>query len=280
MIEERLKQLDGKLTPAEWTLWAYIKANLENIAFENGATLAQKSGVSPNTVSRFLRRLGYKGLKGLKEDLRDEVRVRSLLNTTLLERVESRTDDLTLHLNQEIAALVKFREQLDSQHWQDIVDCVSQAEHVFICGFQTIRGLTEDFANRLSLVRPDVTFLDLYGGVLGRWIDSHDKRCCVILIDVAPYADVGIAFANDCIGDRTNTDLVVFTDEYGIAKYMNTPHIMAITTNTGLMLESTAGLAYALNVLLHCVAASNRDKLQHRLELYDSRVKHLKLYRT
>ncbi|MCG8706867.1 MurR/RpiR family transcriptional regulator [Brenneria sp. 4F2] len=277
MLDARLEKLEGALTPAERTLWAYINANLENIAFENGATLAQKSGVSPNTVSRFCRRLGYKGLKGLKEDLRDEVRVKSLLNTTILERVEQQTDDLTVHLNNEIEALVKFWEQIGSQHWQNIVRCVSQAEHVFVCGFQTIRGLTEDFANRLSLVRSNVEFLDIYGGVLGGWIDSHDKQCCVLLIDIAPYADAGIAFANECI--REKTDLVVFTDEYGIAKYMNTPHIVTITTKTGLVLESTAGLVNALNVLLHCVASSNRDKLKQRLALFESRVKSLKLYR-
>lgn len=278
MITERIESLNGKLTPAERTLWAYIQANLEGIAFENGATLAQKSGVSPNTVSRFLRRLGYKGLQGLKEDLRDDVRVQSLLNTTLLSRVEQQSDDLSIHLNKEIDALVKFWEQLGSQHWQEIVDRVRHAEKVFICGFQTIRGMAEDFSNRLSLVRSDVEFLDLYSGVLGQWLDSYEKRCCVILIDIAPYAEVGVAFANECI--KENADLVVFTDEYGIAKYMNTPYIVTMTTKTGLILESTGGLASALNVLLHCVASKNKVQLKQRLEAYENRVKCLKLYRS
>ncbi|WP_208227751.1 hypothetical protein [Brenneria izadpanahii] len=61
---------------------------------------------------------------------------------------------------------------------------------------------------------------------------------------------------------------------------MNTPHIVTITTKTGLILESTAGLVNALNVLLHCVAGRNRDKLKQRLERFESRVKRLKLYRT
>ena len=58
MLDGKMQHLEGKLTPAERTLWAYIQANLETLAFENGASLASKSGVSPNTVSRFLRRLG------------------------------------------------------------------------------------------------------------------------------------------------------------------------------------------------------------------------------
>ncbi|WP_244216319.1 MurR/RpiR family transcriptional regulator [Phytopseudomonas daroniae] len=277
MLDGKMQHLEGKLTPAERTLWAYIQANLETLAFENGASLAAKSGVSPNTVSRFLRRLGYKGLKSLKEELRDEVRVQSLLNTTLIDRVEQQPDDLLAHLNEEIEALSAFANQLGSQHWQDIVARVSDAERVFVCGFQTIRGLAEDFANRLALVRSGVEFLDLYSGVLGQWIDSHNQRCCVILIDIAPYAEAGVAFANNCL--QQGTDLVVFTDEYGIARHIDTPHIITMKTKTGLILESTGGLTSALNVLLHCVASSRKDQLKERLAAYRARVESLKLYR-
>ncbi|WP_437879718.1 MurR/RpiR family transcriptional regulator [Pseudomonas sp. LRF_L74] len=276
MLDSKMQHLEGKLTPAERTLWAYIQANLETLAFENGATLASKSKVSPNTVSRFLRRLGYKGLKSLKEELRDEVRVQSLLNSTLIERVEQ-PDDLVAHLNEEIEALREFAGQLSSQHWQDIVARVSDAERVFVCGFQTIRGLAEDFANRLALVRSGVEFLDLYSGVLGHWIDSHAQRCCVVLVDIAPYADAGIAFANNCLSQ--GTDLVVFTDEYGIARHIDTPYIVTMKTKTGLILESTGGLTSALNVLLHGVASRHRGELKERLGAYRARVESLKLYR-
>ncbi|WP_339490834.1 MurR/RpiR family transcriptional regulator [Pseudomonas sp. EL_65y_Pfl2_R95] len=277
MLDSKMEGLEGKLTPAERTLWAYIQANQEKLAFETGATLASKSGVSPNTVSRFLRRLGYKGLKSLKEELRDEVRVQSLLNTTLIERVQQ-PEDLVSHLHQEVAALNEFADQLASQYWRDTVAKVSQAERVFVCGFQTIRGLAEDFANRLALVRSGVEFLDLYSGVLGHWIDSHDQRCCVILIDIAPYADAGISFANNCL--RQGTDLVVFTDEYGIARHIDTPSIITMKTKTGLILESTGGLTSALNVLLHCVAAQHKGQLKERLDAYRERVASLKLYRS
>ncbi|MBL0950562.1 MAG: MurR/RpiR family transcriptional regulator, partial [Pseudomonas sp.] len=97
MLDGKMQHLEGKLTPAERTLWVYIQANLETLAFENGASLAAKSGVSPNTVSRFLRRLGYKGLKSLKDALRDEVRVQSLLNPARLDRGEQPAD-LVAHL--------------------------------------------------------------------------------------------------------------------------------------------------------------------------------------
>jgi DNA-binding MurR/RpiR family transcriptional regulator len=102
MFNEKLAALSEELTPSERQLAAYITANLETIVFETGASLADKSGVSANTVSRFLRRFGYKGLKSLKEELRDHLRVQSLLSQTLLDRIEAGGGDLAGNLHDEI----------------------------------------------------------------------------------------------------------------------------------------------------------------------------------
>lgn len=277
MFFERLNKNFSDLPPTERTLAAYIQANLDDIAFENGESLARKSGVSPNTVSRFLRRLGYVGLKSLKEELRDQVRVQSLLNPALIERVEKEVNNLGEPIGREIEALVELSKLLDSPRWTTILDVVTGAEKVFVCGFQTVSGLAEDFANRLALVRPGVEFLNLYGGVIGPWIDSNKERSCLILIDIAPYAEAGITFAQECL--RNDADLVVFADEYGIAQHVTTPHIVTMQTKTGLILESTGGLTTALNFLVHGVASLRKGELKERMRFYQDRVKSLKLYR-
>lgn len=278
MLESKLEKIKGQLTPSERTLLAYIQANRDSIAFESGSTLAVKSGVSPNTVSRFLNRLGYLGgIKGLKEDLRDDIRVQSIFNEAVLARVQSESGALLPQLNAEIDSLISFWSQLGKPRWQEIVHLISNADRVFVCGFQTVSGLAEDFANRLALARPNVQFLDLYSGVLGPWIDGESERNCVILVDTAPYAEIGAAFAKDCQGK--GVDLVVFTDEYDIARHLTTPHIVTLKTKTGLMLESTGVLTTALNVLLHCVASQCKGQLKRRLDIYHQRVANLKLYR-
>lgn len=275
-LATRIARLDKALSPAERVVYATLRSNLECIAYETGASLAKKSGVSPNTVSRLLRRLGYKGLNDLKKDLRDELQSRSLYNTALVEHLDRQPADLMAHINTEIQALQDFAKQLGGKNWNAVVSCVCDAERVFISGFQTVRGMAEDFANRLALVRPGVEFIDLYSGVMGQWIDSQDERCCVILVDITPYAEAGITFANNClVGD---IDLVVFSDEYGIARHINTPHIISMQTKTGLILESTGGLTSALNVLLHCVASRYEDSLHERMEAYQKRVQSLNLY--
>jgi DNA-binding MurR/RpiR family transcriptional regulator len=278
MFEEKLKELEDQLTPSERQLAAYVQGNLESIVFETGASLAAKTGVSPNTVSRFLRRLGHHGMRGLKEELRDHLRVQSLLNRAIAERVEEQNDGLVKNLNMELDALASFYSILGTDRWENIVTVVSEADQVFVAGFQTVQGLAQDFAHRLALVRSKVHFLDIYGGVLGPWLDRGSDKCCVIIIDIAPYARAGVAFGRECKSE--NSDLVLFTDEYGIARHIPTQHIITLATKTGLVLESTGGMTTALNVLLHYVAGRRKRDLRERIEAYHASVARLDLYKS
>jgi DNA-binding MurR/RpiR family transcriptional regulator len=51
----------------------YILLNIGDLSFETGASLAIKVGISEVTVSRLLRRPGYQGMRGLKQELRIEL---------------------------------------------------------------------------------------------------------------------------------------------------------------------------------------------------------------
>ena len=44
--------------------------NVDDLAFQTGVSIAKKTGTSQVTVSRLLSRLGYRGMAGLKRELR------------------------------------------------------------------------------------------------------------------------------------------------------------------------------------------------------------------
>ena len=62
VFDRRVRRLG--LTRAQW-----LVLNEATLGLETGSSIASKTGVSEITVSRFLKRAGYKGLQGLKEDL-------------------------------------------------------------------------------------------------------------------------------------------------------------------------------------------------------------------
>ena len=69
-VAEKLRSGFPSLTKSEKAVANYMLAHLKSLPYETAASIADSAGVSPMTVSRFLRGLGYKALSELKAQLR------------------------------------------------------------------------------------------------------------------------------------------------------------------------------------------------------------------
>jgi DNA-binding MurR/RpiR family transcriptional regulator len=76
-IEAQLDAVLPELSRLEAQVAQYMRLHISDLSFETGASLAQKVGVSEVTISRFLKRLGYEGMRGLKRELRSQLNSRS-----------------------------------------------------------------------------------------------------------------------------------------------------------------------------------------------------------
>ena len=71
-LQNKLKRQWETFTTSEQKIAAYLLHNISGIPFETAASLGQRVGVSPMTVGRFLRNLGYARSRRLKKSLRGE----------------------------------------------------------------------------------------------------------------------------------------------------------------------------------------------------------------
>ena len=67
---QRLEDNLDAFSPAERTIANFILTNRGGIAFETANSIAEKLQVSPVTVGRFSRKMGYRHFKDLKAGLR------------------------------------------------------------------------------------------------------------------------------------------------------------------------------------------------------------------
>src|SRR3546814_5968400 len=67
---QRLESGMEQFTQSERTIANFLLGNRQLIAFESAASLAEKLQISPATVGRFCRRIGYRHFKALKADLK------------------------------------------------------------------------------------------------------------------------------------------------------------------------------------------------------------------
>lgn len=276
-LAARLGSISGGLTKSEAVIAQWLVLNEATLGLETGASIAAKTGVSEITVSRFLKRAGYKGLQGLKEDLQ----------ASLVHSHVSPSDRYFRLLDSEIGTILKrdadavlaIAHEVEKPHWPLAIDAIAAADEVFVVGFQTIRGLAEDFTRRMSIVRGSVRFLSPHDGGLVEWIPSFrrgEESRCLVLIDMAPYAREALPIVQ--AARRLGMRVVVVTDELNTWASLETPFVFHVATKVDAFLESTGPMTTLMNVIIHEVAGRDPAKARKRIKDWPPIMRDLGLY--
>lgn len=273
----RLKAILPELTRSEARIAQWLILNEATAGLETGGSLAVKTGVSEITVSRFLRRIGYKGMPALKEALQVSAGARLVnSNDRYMRLLEGELGTL---IKRDAEAIFGLGAQVNRPEWQDAVARIDNADEVFVTGFQTVRGLAEDFARRLSIVRGSVRYLSAHDGMLAEWIPSlrrRDDRRCLILIDLVPYAREAEVMVRMAV--ERDMDVVVVTDELNTWASQHTTMVFHAATKVGAFLESTGPMTTILNLLIHAVASYDPQKVRERLNTWPELMRPLSIY--
>jgi len=280
-FEGKLRQAMTELPNLEARVAQYMVLNLSDLSFETGASLANKVGVSEVTVSRLLRRLGYEGMRGLKRALQSELSTQGPIDEGSIQQEPIADEYLAHALELEIKALRGVFHQATTPVWQALVDTISNADRVYVTGFQTVRGIAEDCARRLALAKSGVRFLSAHDGMLAEWLQTDSGKRgnnadCLILIDVVPYAREAPVLAEIC--KRTGRKIVVVTDELCYWAKDYTDLVVHARSRNGLFLESAVGITAALNLLVHSVAEQSPAETEARLEHWKAIARSLNVF--
>ncbi len=271
----KLEQVLPELPKQEAKVAQFILLNVQTIGPETGKSLANRIGVSEITVGRLMRRLGYNGTKHLKELLREHYAVggASISPSTDIDRKMSQV------MEAELAVIRSVYQQTGNEHWTKARALVSEARRIYVTGFQSVRGLSEDFTRRMSIARPNVQYLSPHDGMLGEWLDAsaQDRSDeCLIIVDVVPYAGEGQELAR--IAKQQGRSLIVISDEFCHWSAAVADACLYAPSNTGLFLESTLGLNATLALLVDHAAHSSDAGAKKRLSSWKKNARRLKLF--
>lgn len=222
------KDLEGKLkdhwesfTASEQKIASYLLQHLRDLPFETAASLSKRVGVSPMTVGRFLRNLGYEGFGELKEDLRGDGNWRQLYRHP--ENPKG-TETVSAHLQAEVQALTEIHALAGTREWKAIIKLLMGADRVSVASFQHGAFLGMALATMLQQLRPRVTF---NSGSDGAYIDmllDSTQRSCIVLIDVRRYFKQFRLLAEEAAS--RGIPLVIITDSECYWARELTPHVL------------------------------------------------------
>jgi len=256
------------MTRSEHLLAAYLTAHARELTLENAASVARKSGVSPMTVGRFVRTLGYESFDEIRREASRLAAPAELLIGSRFEKF-SRDDGSgqrppSAHLSQEIEAMASAYELARGEHWTQMVKRVASSQRVFVAGYQTVRGMASDFAGRLEYVREGVRLLDGADGTYAELLGSQKPGSrCLILIDIRRYAQHAEALA--AAAAEAEVPVFVITDAHCHWARRHTPHVFHLRTDVGFFWDSTIPLLCLLNLLMNAVVQQLGPKVGERV---------------
>ncbi len=159
----KLRQYAKTGTPAERRIAKYFAEHLNDLPFETAASVADRLDLSPMTVGRFLRALGYQGLDSIKIEIRDTPAISpSEMQTSMseLQADVSSGKPLALLVSEQIRALHHIYHLTGQAQWAEAVSMISGAREVFIATHARLFGFAAHFAQRLTRARDGVRALD------------------------------------------------------------------------------------------------------------------------
>lgn len=283
MSSDLLQRLEDSLesyTSAERAIANFILTNRGGIAFETANSIATKLQVSPVTVGRFARKMGYKHFKDLKAGLRTTMSgVPWLVGDQVTEFVGARGENnhSQRSLELELAGIIEVYAAAESDGWKQIVTLLARTPNVHIAGFQTERGVAATLAHLLQYARAGVRLVDTSAGNFHEiFADDASKRCLVI-VDMRRYSEQSYDLA--ARASREGIPVVMITDKFcdWIRKF--TDHVIAAPTEVELFWSSQVALSCVVNLLVNDVIGTLGTKVEKRLdrlsELYQAYTGHI-----
>ena len=222
-LQQLLKDRWDSFTASEQKIAHYLLHHIRDLPFETAASLSKRVGVSPMTVGRFLRTLGYDGLNELKEELRGDGSWRHLYKEP--EQPKD-TDTVAAHLQAEIRALTEVHALVGSKEWKSVLKLLMTADRVSVASFQHAAFLGEGLTKTLEQLRPHVSF---HSGIDGAYIDmllDTTRNSCVVLIDMRRYFKQFRVIAEEVAARGIPLVMITDTDCYWARDL--TPHVLMI----------------------------------------------------
>ncbi|WP_166652657.1 MurR/RpiR family transcriptional regulator [Pelagimonas phthalicica] len=266
-LSRAIKNAEAGFTQKEKRIAAYFQARPDAVIVEKNADIAKKLGLSPMTVTRFFRKLGFADTADARTRIINanyssgSSRVDRRFEDNFLRRTSSGSDsDLDLSYAS-IEAAFGFR---NGAMWTEIVELLCASDAVHITGFQTMHYLADGFSRRLSYLRDRVHLVDGIDGVYAGLLPEDGERVTLVMMDVFRYGAHGPQLAK--LAKKRGIEVVILADEFCDWAAGITPHVLRFPAETHFFLAMPQGITTGLNLLLQDVSTQLGEAAGQRVK--------------
>lgn len=264
-IEDRIADAYADLSAKLKDAADYVVANQVDVAARSLRSISAASGVSPATLSRLARTLGFESYEEMRELCRDAVGGRAMSFSERAERLKlDGEEDATILQRQSgacIGNITDMVETMDRQRLDEVVDALAQARNVVLFGALSSTGIAEYMAYLANYFCTNWTLAGRMGASLGAALSSLEESDVFIIVTKTPYAlrAVHAAEMARLAGART----LVLTDSHTCPALQHATYSFIIPSDSPQFFSSYAAtLVLMETIIAMLVARSGKDASQ------------------
>lgn len=264
-VGEVVRQRLDSLSPAERRLARVLLASYPIAGLESVARFAERAGVSPPTVTRFITKLGFRGYPEFQESLRHEVQAR--LSSPLARyrdepKRDSAVDDaleISTHNLQATARLLSDRDVKEAV--QLLADV---RRRVMILGGRVSATLARYMAGQLHLLRPGVGLVDSERSAPAQQLIDMRKTDVLVVFDYRRYQPDTIDSAR--VAASRGCDVILFTDPWLSPASAFARQVLVTSVDTVGPFDSLVGAIAVVEALIAAVLRQLGPRAEARMQ--------------
>ena len=218
MLQELYEQYKDTFSKSDHKLIQYLLRNEEQLQYLPSEELSAHTGISPATVSRFWKKIGFQNLKELKikQRIQDTATPSSRLTSALkrFEETASLTEDLKMHFGNNTA---KTLDRMDPALPARAADLLLQAQHVYIYAPDASCGLASIFCYRARRLGIQPVLLE-GGSAIYEYMVNITGNDLVLLFSFSRLLGETRILLDHC--NKINCPVILFTDLFATQEEM------------------------------------------------------------
>lgn len=276
-IEDRIADSYADLSAKLKDAADYVVANQMDVAARSLRSVSAASGVSPATLSRLARTLGFHTYEDMRELCRGAMGGRAMSFSERAERLKLDKDEGATFLQRQSGACIwnitDLAESVDRARLEAAVDALAEARNVVLFGALSSTGIAEYMAYLANYFCTNWTLAGRMGASLGASLSSLDENDVLLVVTKTPYASRAIFAAE--MARAAGAQTIVLTDSHTCPALQHASFSFIVPSESPQFFSSYAATLVLMETMIAMLVARSGESASQRIRDVEARNRRL-----
>lgn len=267
-VFDALKQASDSLTRSERQVANIILENYPISGLGSITQIADKSGVSPPTIVRMVKKIGFKGFSEFQNSLREELEAKGtgpIAKHDVWAQKAPESHILNRFTEVVIDNIHKSLRQIETESFDATCELFSDTQHsLYIVGGRITRSLADYFYLHMQVIRKNVTHIRPISNSWPHYMLDIKEGDVVAIFDIRRYENSTLTLAK--IAHERGARIILFTDQWRSPVEKYSSYCFSAKTEVPSAWDSTVEIMLLVEIFVAAVQELTWPETRKRME--------------